>query len=131
MKKIARYSWMALGLGVVGVGATLAATNPDEAAFENFALEQVKAQGCKELPEIIRSQCPQFVQDNQAELKKLLGRSTQRENYYLFSLYRTNLSARSLMPELPMFLDLPAFKLETVAVFGKFYIYETKRQPAQ
>jgi hypothetical protein len=122
---------MALGLGVAGVGAVLAATNPDEAAFEEFALQQVKAEGCKELPEVIRSRCPQFVQDNQAQIKKMLIRSTERENYVFFSIYRTNLSARSLVPELPMFLDLPAFHLETVGLFGRFHIYEAAQQKAK
>lgn len=126
--KIARWIAVGLGLGVVGAGAVMAATNPDEAAFEQFALEQVKAQGCQEVPEILRSQCPRFVQENQAQLKKMLGRSTERENYVLFSIYRTNLTARSLIPELPLFLDVPAFELETVAVLGRFYIYQAKQQ---
>lgn len=129
--KIAKLLMIALGLGVVGVGAALALTNPDEKAFEEFALQQVKAEGCKELPEVIRSQCPQFVQDNQAQIKKMLLRSTERENYVFFSIYRTNLSARSLVPALPLFLDLPAFRLETIGLFGKFHIYEAEQQQSR
>ena len=128
--KIAKLVGLALGLGVIGVGAIMAVTNPDESAFEDFALEKVKTEGCKEVPEIVRSQCPKFIQDNQTQLKAALMRNTERENYGLFSIYRTNLSVRSLVPDLPAFLDLPAFELETIALFGKFYIYEAQQQPS-
>ncbi len=117
-----------LGLGVLGLAGLMAATNPNEAAFGEFALQQVKTQGCKEAPQIIRSQCPQFVQDNQAQVKKLIVQNTERRDYGLFSLYRTNLSTRSIVPDLPIFLDLPAFQLETVGMMGKFYIYQTEKQ---
>lgn len=117
-----------LGLSVTGLAALLAMTNPGEVAFGEFALEQVQTQGCKEAPQIIRSQCPRFVQDNQAEMKRLILKNTERQNYGLFSLYRTNLSARSIVPDLPIFLDLPAFQLETVGLMGKFYIYQAEKQ---
>ncbi|MBE9012281.1 DUF4359 domain-containing protein [Pseudanabaenaceae cyanobacterium LEGE 13415] len=115
-----------LGLGVLGVAGLMAVTNPDEAAFGEFALQQVKTQGCKEVPQMIRSQCPRFVQENQAQVKQLIAQSTERHNYGLFSLYRTNLSTRSIVPDLPIFLDLPAFQLETVGMMGKFYIYQAE-----
>lgn len=115
-----------LGLGVLGLAGVMAVTNPDETAFGDFALEQVKTQGCKEVPQLIRQQCPQFVQENQAQVKKLIAQNTERQNYGLFSLYRTNLSTRSIVPDLPAFLDLPAFQLETVGMMGKFYIYQAE-----
>ncbi len=105
----------------------MALTNPDEAAFGEFALQQIKAEGCQKVPQIIREQCPQFVQDNQAQVKKLILQSTDRQNFGLFSIYRTNLSTRSIVPNLPIFLDLPAFQLETVGMFGKFYIYQAEQ----
>lgn len=116
-----------VGLAVLGIAGLMVATNPDEAAFGEFALQQVKTQGCKEVPQIIRQQCPQFVQENQAQVKKLIAQSTERQNYGLFSLYRTNLSTRSIIPDLPVFLDVPAFQLETVGMMGKFYIYQAEK----
>jgi len=115
-----------LGLGVLGLAGVMAVTNPNEVAFGEFALEQVKTQGCKEVPQLIRQQCPQFVQENRAQVKKLIVQSTERQNYGLFSLYRTNLSTRSIVPDLPVFLDVPAFQLETVGMMGKFYIYQAE-----
>lgn len=120
-----------VGLVVLGSAGLMALTNPDETAFGEFALQQVKTQGCKEVPQIIREQCPQFVQDNQSQVKKLITQSTKRENYGLFSIYRTNLSTRSIVPNLPIFLDLPAFQLETVGMFGKFYIYQAEQRRTQ
>lgn len=116
-----------MGLAVLGIAGVMVVTNPDEAAFGEFALEQVKTQGCKEVPQIIRQQCPQFVQENQAQVKKLIVQSTERQNYGLFSLYRTNLSTRSIIPDLPVFLDVPAFQLETVGMMGRFYIYQAEK----
>lgn len=115
-----------VGLSILGLATLMAVTNPDETAFGEFALEQVKSQGCKEVPQIIRSQCPRFVQDNQAQVKKLIAQSTERQNYGLFSLYRTQISTRSIVPDLPVFLDLPAFQLETVGMLGRFYIYQAE-----
>ncbi|MCU0549236.1 MAG: DUF4359 domain-containing protein [Leptolyngbya sp. Prado105] len=117
-----------VGLAVLGGAGFMALTNPDEDAFEEFAFQQVRVQGCKEVPQIIREQCPQFVQDNQEQLKKLIAQSTDRQNFGLFSIYRTHLSTRSIVPNLPIFLDLPAFQLETVGMFGKFYIYQAEQQ---
>ncbi len=117
-----------VGLGVLGFAGLLAVTNPDDSAFGEFALDQVKTQGCKEVPKIIREQCPRFVQENQAQVKKLIAQSTTRQNYGLFSVYHTNLSTRSIVPDLPIFLDLPAFQLETVGMLDKFYIYQTEKR---
>ncbi|BAS56540.1 MULTISPECIES: DUF4359 domain-containing protein [Leptolyngbya] len=116
-----------VGLAMLGGAGFMALTNPDEAAFGEFALQQIKAEGCQKVPQIIREQCPQFVQDNQAQVKKLILQSTDRQNFGLFSIYRTNLSTRSIVPNLPIFLDLPAFQLETVGMFGKFYIYQAEQ----
>jgi hypothetical protein len=116
-----------VGVGLLGLAGLMAVTNPDERAFGEFALVQVKVQGCKEVPKFLREQCPQFIQDNQGQVKKLILQSTDRQNYGLFSVYQTNLSTRSIVPDLPIFLDLPAFQLETVGLMGKFYIYQAEQ----
>ena len=126
--KTSRIVFGGLALGVLGLAGLMAVTNPNEAAFSEFALEQVKTQGCKEAPRIIRDQCPRFVQENQAQVKKLIAQNTERRNYGVFSLYQTNLSTRSILPDLPIFLDFPAFHLETVGMVGNFYIYQAEKQ---
>jgi hypothetical protein len=124
--KSSQIVWGVVGLAVLGGTGLMVLTNPSEEAFEEFAVQQIRTEGCQEVPQFIREQCPQFVQDNQEQLKKLILQSTDRQNFWLFSIYRTNLSTRSIVPNLPIFLDLPAFQLETVGMFGKFYIYQAE-----
>ncbi len=117
-----------LGLGVLGLGTLMAVTNPGDEAFETFAIAQLKTEGCKQLPKLIKDQCPTFVQDNQTELKKLIRKNSDRNNFFIFSLYETNLSVRSIVPELPFFINAPTFHLQTVGMFGQFYIYEAEKK---
>jgi Domain of unknown function (DUF4359) len=117
-----------LGLGVLGLGAAMAATNPTDEAFETFAIAQLKTKGCEEMPSLIKSQCPSFVQDNQVAIKKLIRQHSDRKDFLVFSLYETNLSVRSIVPELPFFINAPTFHLQTVGIFGKFYIYEAEKR---
>jgi Domain of unknown function (DUF4359) len=120
-----------LGVGLVGLGAVMAVTNPGEAAFEEFAVQKLKTDGCKEIPIMLRDRCPSFVDDNQAQLKKLIIQNSDRKNYFLFSLYSTNLSVRSVFPGIPFIVNVPSFQLETVGMFGKFYVYEAEKQPVR
>ncbi|MBW4539289.1 MAG: DUF4359 domain-containing protein [Myxacorys chilensis ATA2-1-KO14] len=120
-----------LGAGLAGLGAVMALLNPKEAAFEEFAVRKLKTDGCKEIPSMLREQCPGFVETNKAEIKKLITRNSDRQNYFFFSIYSTNLSARSLFPGVPFFIKLPSFQLETVGMFGKFYIYDAEKQEAR
>ncbi|MBW4419683.1 MAG: DUF4359 domain-containing protein [Myxacorys californica WJT36-NPBG1] len=120
-----------LGVGLAGLGAVMALLNPEEAAFEEFAVRKLKTDGCKEIPSILREQCPEFVETNKAEVKKLITRNSDRQNYFFFSIYSTNLSARSLFPGVPFFIKLPSFQLETVGMFGKFYIYDAEKREAR
>lgn len=119
-----------LGVGLAGLGTVMAILNPEEAAFEEFAVRKLKTDGCKEVPSIVREQCPGFVETNKAEVKKLITQNSDRQNYFFFSVYSTNLSARSLFPGVPFFIKLPSFQLETVGMFGKFYIYDAEKQEA-
>lgn len=120
-----------LGLGTIALGSGFALTNPDDAAFAEYAIAQLKTRGCKEMPSFIKAQCPTFVDENQTEIKRLLLRNSDRQDYFLFSIYETNLSVRSVVPELPFFVNAPTFHLRTVGVLGQFYIYEAQgRQPS-
>jgi Domain of unknown function (DUF4359) len=116
------------GVVVLGAGAALAVTNPRQEAFEEFALERVRKDACKELPLGLDQQCPRFVDDNQAELKKIITQNTERRDFLVFSYYETNLSVRSLVPQLSMLPGLPSYHFETVGLFGKFYIYEVQKR---
>jgi hypothetical protein len=125
--KMSRLIAGVFGVVVLGTGVALAATNPKQEAFEAFALERIREDACKELPLGLDQQCPKFVDDNRAELKKIITQNTERRDFWIFSYYETNLSVRSLVPQLSL-LPLPAYHFETVGLFGKFYLYEAKKR---
>ncbi|KAM3096826.1 DUF4359 domain-containing protein [Phormidesmis sp. 146-12] len=125
--KMSRLIAGVLGVAVLGAGVALAMTNPKQEAFEEFALERIREDACKELPLGLDKQCPKFVDDNRAELKKIITQNTERRDFGIFSYYETNLSVRSLVPQLSI-LPLPAYRFETVGLFGKFYLYEATKQ---
>ncbi|MGV0024336.1 DUF4359 domain-containing protein [Phormidesmis priestleyi] len=125
--KMSRLVAGVFGVVVLGAGAALAMTNPKQEAFEEFALERIREDACKELPLGLDKQCPKFVDDNRAELKKIITQNTERRDFGVFSYYETNLSVRSLVPQLSM-LPLPSYHFETVGLFGKFYLYEAKKR---
>ncbi|KAM3109128.1 DUF4359 domain-containing protein [Phormidesmis sp. 146-33] len=125
--KMSRLIAGVLGVAVLGAGVALAMTNPKQEAFEEFALERIREDACKELPLGLDKQCPKFVDDNRAELKKIITQNTERRDFGIFSYYETNLSVRSLVPQLSI-LPLPAYQFETVGLFGKFYLYEATKQ---
>ena len=122
-----------LTAGVVGAvflvgAATLALTNPKQEAFEEFAVQRLREDACKKAPLGLASQCPKFVDDNQAEVKKVITRNTDRQDFLLFSFYQTDLSVRAIVPDLAFLPGMPTYHFETVGLFGKFYIYDAKQK---
>ena len=122
-----------LAAGIVGVVllaivVTLTATNPKQEEFEVFAVQRIREDACKKAPLGLASQCPKFVDDNQAEIKKVITRNTDRQDYLVFSFYQTDLSVRAIVPDLPFLPGMPSYHFETVGLFGKFYIYDAKQK---
>jgi hypothetical protein len=123
--------WIFLGLGVVGLGGLLAATNPTEAAFGQFAIEQVKTELCPQVPLGLADDCPRLVEQNQTTLKGWIKQNTKSQNYGLFTQYETNLSVRELIPEgaRPFLSVLPLpgnYRLQSIGILGRFIIYGAK-----
>lgn len=120
---------------IAGVGITMVATNPKPDAYEDYATKQLtrylKREGdelCDKvdvpdfLDDIVGSQCPQLInsllKNNQDELRAIIVRGTQRQNYGVLSIYRTRLEISSA---------LPGYEVESVGVFRRFYIYKAER----
>lgn len=127
------WQWVTAGLtlGVVGLGALLAATNPGEETFESFAIGQMKSQLCPQVPLGLAKQCPRLVDENQAQVKRFIRSNTQRQDYVLFTHYQTQLSLRSVVPDSvsPLLSALPiptGYELEAIGVLGQFYVYRTE-----
>lgn len=113
----------------------MALTNPDQDAYDDFAVQQLsqylKQDGCSKVPAILgntlEEQCIALIDQNQAQLKEFISTSTQRENFWVLSVYKTNLSASQLLP--PIVSDsIPAYHFETIGVFQRFHVYKAEQR---
>ncbi|NJK28244.1 MAG: DUF4359 domain-containing protein [Coleofasciculaceae cyanobacterium SM2_3_26] len=109
-------------IAFVGLGAAMAVTNPEQEAYETYAAEKlseyVKDNVCEKAP-VFQEQCKSQVDNQQSEFRRIVAESTERQNFLLFSIYKTNFS-------LPA--PLPSYEFETVGVFQSFYSYQAEKQ---
>lgn len=127
-----------LGAAAIGVGAAMAATNPSQSAYEEYATQQLTLylsdNVCSKAPSFLgnslQEQCVALVNDNQAQLKTIISSNTERQNYFLFSVYKTDLSASEFLPPF-LSPSVPSYHVETVGAFQQFRIYKAEqiRQP--
>jgi Domain of unknown function (DUF4359) len=124
-----------LGAALVGVAAAMALTNPNQAAYEEYAVDQLsiylETDGCSKAPDflgtVLQDQCAQLIQQNREPLKQFIASGTQRQNYYLLSIYKTNLAPDLLLP--PIISDvIPSYHFETVGLFQNFFIFKAQEQ---
>jgi hypothetical protein len=120
---------------LTGLGGLMAWTNPNQTAFEEFAVEQVKTELCPKVPLGFAKQCPDAIAQNQDFFKTFIGKGTKAQNFGLFSLYESNISVRDLLPEDVMNNSLasliplpPPYHLKTVGLCGRFFIYNAEAQ---
>ena len=114
-----------VGLGVLGV--FMINTNPSQPQYEQYAslklTEYLKANICNKYPNLLQSiikfDCEYLLKKANPYIKDLISTTTQRQNYVLFSMYRTNLKLSSL---------LPAYAFESVGAFENFYTYKAEKQ---
>jgi hypothetical protein len=121
-----------IGIAVLALAGGMAVTNPGQATYEEFAVARLtkvlKEEACQKLGFGLEEQCPEWVDDNQAEIKQFVAQNTQRQNFIIFSLYTTDLSVRSLLPSIPFLSSLPSYHFETVGAFQTFYTYKANVQ---
>lgn len=113
------------GCVLVAIGGLLAATNPGQAAYEEFAAQAattyLKGEMCAKAPSVFGLQklCQSELESNQSKIKKIISDGTERHNFVVLSLYTTDLS---ISP------DLPSYHVESVGVLGQFIIYKTQKR---
>ncbi|HEY9872550.1 MAG TPA: DUF4359 domain-containing protein [Candidatus Obscuribacterales bacterium] len=123
------------GIALVGLGAAMALTNPSQDDYEEYAAQTLttylKENVCPKAPKFLGNslggQCSSLVDSNQSEIKQLVTKGTQQQNFILFSVYKTNLSMRGIVPFFPASV-LPSYHFETVGVFNDFYTYQAQKQ---
>jgi hypothetical protein len=115
----------AAGLAVLGVMMTK--TNPTEAEYQDYAVERLtqylKADVCQKtqgfIENLIQFNCEKVVDSVNPQMRGIIAGTTQRRDFMIFSVYRTDLKVSSL---------IPSYTFETVGAFNNFYTYSAKQQ---
>lgn len=110
------------GFVLAGLGLSMALTNPAQKDYEEYATEELttylKEEVCTEVPSFLgtflQQQCTLVVDTGRPQIQQIITETTERQNFVVFSIYRTHLSIDS---------HLPSYEFETVGVFQSFYIY--------
>lgn len=126
MKALTTIAYSA-AIGLVALGVAMAMTNPSQAEYEEYATqrlaEYLKGDVCQKtgnfLENLIKSQCDNLVDQTIPQMRDILARSTQKQDFVIFSVYRTDLKISSW---------IPLYKFETVGAFDNFYTYTAKQQ---
>ncbi|NJR64367.1 MAG: DUF4359 domain-containing protein [Leptolyngbyaceae cyanobacterium CRU_2_3] len=120
-----------LGLVFLGLAGATAITNPDQAAYNEFATQKLsqylQEDTCAKAGIALQAPCNSLVKENKSQIKNLISDNTQRQNFVFLSIYKTDLSPKKL---LPAFLGntLPSYHFETAGALGNFQIYKVKKQ---
>jgi hypothetical protein len=122
-----------LGVTIAAVTALAVVTNPSPEAHGQFAYglasRYLQEDLCnQDLPIVGRrfaEQCKTLVAtpEVQGQLKDLLVKSSDRQNFGLLSLYHTQLALENLVPGMPKAL-LPDYQIHAVGVLGQFFVYQ-------
>ncbi|MEM9220113.1 MAG: DUF4359 domain-containing protein [Cyanobacteria bacterium P01_F01_bin.150] len=133
-----------LGIGLVGGAIALLVTNPKQDAYEAYAVTQLKSQLdedlCKDAPAFLKGGCTSLVSNSDGLLKTTVSSSTIRRNYYVLSIYETELDPMKAIDQIPFDQvipgvslsignaeGLPSYHAKTVGILGQFITYEAKR----
>ena len=121
---IAAYAGVA---ALIALGVAMVGTNPSRAEYEEYATQRLsgylKEQGCSKTPSLldnlIKFNCAKFIDSASPQIKQIIKASTQKQDYLLFSVYRTELQINSL---------IPSYKFETVGAWDNFFIYKAEKE---
>jgi hypothetical protein len=120
----------------LGLGVAMAVTNPNQESYNQYAAQRLaqylQEEECVKIEDSLRDLCQLLEREQgQSLLRQLVSQNTERQNYFLFSIYKTNLSTRDVVPSfLSGLLALPSlsYEFETVGLFSNFQIYRAERE---
>lgn len=115
-----------LGIILGGIGAIALATNPGEAGYRKYASEKIRTelkdkictQVGQDVGVWVESQCNILIVTASPYLAEAISQQTQRQNFYLFSLYQGDLSLQE---------PLPKYHVATIGIFGNYHTYQAKK----
>ena len=114
------------GIILGGIGAIALFTNPGEAGYRQYADAKVenefKDKICRQvgsdLEVWLEGQCHILVSTASPYLAEAIAQQTERQNFYLFSIYQADLA-------LPA--PLPTYHVATIGIFGNYYTYQASK----
>ncbi|MGK7892925.1 MAG: DUF4359 domain-containing protein [Xenococcus sp. (in: cyanobacteria)] len=105
-------------VGLILSGSILVITNPGQGNYEEYAAEKLniylKQDVCPEITQKLSNPCRILVDFARPQLNLAITSQTQRKNFILFSIYETNLSIPSALPD---------YNFETLGILDHFYTY--------
>lgn len=113
-----------IGTGIlVLLGVAMAATNPNQAQYNQFAAQKtaafIQSDICEapiDIPDVLKSflrgGCSAWANSSQSSIANYIDQNTERRNFLLFSLYTTT---------------LPTHQIKAVGIFEQFYLYNVSR----
>ncbi|MDJ0899337.1 MAG: DUF4359 domain-containing protein [Xenococcus sp. MO_188.B8] len=108
-------------LGLILSGSILLITNPGNRNYEQYASTKLnnylKDNVCSEATKNLRKPCLILVDLARPQLNFAIANQTQRQNFLFFSIYQTDLSIPSALPD---------YHFETLGIFDKFYTYSAE-----
>ncbi|MDB9448984.1 DUF4359 domain-containing protein [Dolichospermum circinale] len=112
---------------VTVLGAIMAKTNPNQGEYEQYAVQKVttylEADVCHKTPsfleKLIKVNCQELLQSATPHIKELITTTTNRQDYIIFSIYRTEIKLDSW---------IPGYKFETVGALNQFYTYNAEEK---
>jgi malate synthase len=115
-----------IGLAAV-LGVVMANTNPSQGAYEEYAVKQLTSylkkdvcnQTTKLIEKLINTNCDKLIDSANPQMRQLLALTTERQDLFLFSVYRTELKVNQW---------IPSYRFETVGAFNNFYTYTAEQQ---
>jgi hypothetical protein len=131
-----RVGWYLAAMALVGLGAAMAITNPSQESYHQYAAQRLsqhlQEKECVKLEDSLRNLCKLLEREQgQTLLKRLIAENTERQNFLLWSTYKTDLSTSNILPSfLTGLLSVPSvsYQAETVGLFGQFQTYRIEQE---
>ncbi|BAY11262.1 DUF4359 domain-containing protein [Calothrix sp. NIES-2098] len=113
--------------GLAALGVIMAKSNPTQTAYEDYAVQRLtqylKTDVCQKtqgvIENLIHFNCEKAVDSVNPQMRGIIAGTTQRQDFIVFSIYRTDLKLNSF---------IPSYKFETVGAFNNFYTYSAEQQ---
>jgi hypothetical protein len=113
--------------GITVLGSIMAKTNPNQVEYEKYAIQKLttylKTDVCQKTPnfleKLVKVNCEQVLQSVAPQMKELITTTTNRQDYIIFSIYRTEIKLDSW---------IPGYKFETVGALNQFYTYNAEQK---